>query len=131
MPHNKAHCAKASKALRRGSSKGGRVLAQCRWGKKKKAMAKPAAAPARRSRRLAGKAPVRAAAPKPKPRKRAPPGRRAKPSAAMTRMSNIISPGVVETKRTKNMFNGRQYKTAREAEAARWNAGYGSTQYRA
>ena len=116
MPHKTKSCSHAGKAL-----------AQCRWGKKKKDKPKKAAAPPRRSRRLAGKAPVGAAAPKPKPRKRAPPGRRAKPSAVMTRMSNIISPGVVETKRTKNTFNGRQYRTAREAEAARWNAGYGST----
>jgi outer membrane biosynthesis protein TonB len=121
-----------------GCSAAGRQLAQCRWGKPK-AKAKPKSkpkpkpkpkAPTRASRRLAGKEPVRQTQPAKKPRKRRPPDRAAKPSAVMTRMSNIISPGVVETKATKNMFGGRQYKTMREAEAARWNAGYGNTRYR-
>jgi hypothetical protein len=123
-------------------SAAGKKLAECRWGKKPKAKAPKAKAKAkpkakakapqasRVSRRLAGKSPVRQAVPPKKPRKKAPPGRRAKPSAVMTRMSNIISPGVVETKATKNMFGGKQYRTMREAEAARWNAGYGNTRYK-
>jgi hypothetical protein len=119
-----------------GCSAAGRQLAQCRWGKPKakakaKAKAKPKPkAPTRASRRLAGKGPVRQPQPAKKPRKQRPPDRAAKPSAVMTRMSNIISPGVVETKATKNMFGGKQYKTMQEAEAARWNAGYGNTRYK-
>ena len=76
---SKAECSKAGKALvKNGSSSAGKKLAHCRWHKgqkpttKKPVTKKPQAAPARKSRRLAGLAAetVRQPEPSKKPRKK-------------------------------------------------------------
>ena len=97
---SKAECSKAGKALsKNGTSAAGRKLAQCRWGtkpKKKAGTKKPKAAPkaaVRKSRRLAGQAPVRQPEPPKKPRKK---GKKKKAggqsSAGLKRIENILVP---------------------------------------
>ena len=82
-------------------SKAGKALAECRWGKKKKKPAgtkKPKAAPkaaVRKSRRLAGQAPVRQPEPLKKPRKK---GKKKKAggqsSVKLKKVENILVPGL-------------------------------------
>ena len=81
-------------------SSAGKALAECRWGKKKKKPAgtkKPKAAPkaaVRKSRRLAGQAPVRGPEPPKKPRKK---GKKkkagGKSSVKLKKVENILVPG--------------------------------------
>ena len=80
-------------------SAAGKALAACRWGSKKKKAGgkKPKArkpkAPVRKSRRLAGQAPVRGPEPKKKPRKKA---KKAGPkrTAASKKIEEILVPGL-------------------------------------
>ena len=80
-------------------SAAGKALATCRWGpaKKKAGGKKPKArkpkAPVRKSRRLAGKAPVRGPEPKKKPRKK---GQKKAPkrTAASKKIEDILVPGL-------------------------------------
>ena len=82
-------------------SSAGKALAECRWGKKKKKPAgtkKPKAAPkaaVRKSRRLAGQAPVRQPEPLKKPRKK---GKKkkagGKSSVKLKKVENILVPGL-------------------------------------
>ena len=100
---SKAECTKAGKALsKNGTSAAGKKLAQCRWGKKKKkkpaGTKKPKAAPkapVRKSRRLAGQAPVRQPEPPKKPRAK---GKKKKAgglsSAGLKKIENILVPGL-------------------------------------
>ena len=98
---NKAHCSRAGRALaKKQTSSAGKALAQCRWGKKKstampKAKAK-ASAPARRSRRLAGKAAetVRQPEPKKKAPRKAAKKKAPKRSAKSKKVENILVPGL-------------------------------------
>ena len=97
---SKAECSKAGKALsKNGTSAAGKKLAQCRWQKKKKPAGtkKPKAAPkaaVRKSRRLAGQAPVRGPELAKKPRKK---GKKKKAggqsSAGLKKIENILVPG--------------------------------------
>ena len=81
------------------TSAAGKKLAQCRWQKKKKPAGtnKPKAAPvaARKSRRLAGQAPVRGPEPPKKPRKK---GKKkkagGKSSVKLKKVENILVPGL-------------------------------------
>ena len=99
---SKAECSKAGKALaKNGTSAAGKKLAQCRWGSKPKkkpaGTKKPKAAPkaARKSRRLAGQAPVRQPEPPKKPRKK---GKKkkvgGKSSVGLKKVENILVPGL-------------------------------------
>jgi hypothetical protein len=100
---SKAECSKAGKALaKNGTSAAGKKLAQCRWGskpkKKKPGTKKPKAAPkaaVRKSRRVAGQAPVRGPEPAKKPRKK---GKKKKAggqsSAGLKKIENILVPGL-------------------------------------
>ena len=80
-------------------SAAGKALAACRWGSKKKKAGgkKPKArkpkAPVRKSRRLAGKAPVRGPEPQKKPRKKAK-QKAAKRTAASKKIEDILVPGL-------------------------------------
>ena len=79
-------------------SAAGKALAACRWGSKKKAGGKKPKAggkkpkAARKSRRLAGQAPVRGPEPKKKPRKKAKAG--PKRTAASKKIEEILVPGL-------------------------------------
>ena len=79
-------------------SAAGKALAACRWGpaKKKAGGKKPKArkpkAPVRKSRRLAGQAPVRGPEPKKKPRKKA--KKAGKRTAASKKIEEILVPGL-------------------------------------
>ena len=78
-------------------SAAGKALAECRWGKKKKAggkkpKARKPKAPMRKSRRLAGQEPVRGPEPKKKPRKKA--QKAGKRTAASKKIEEILVPGL-------------------------------------
>ena len=100
---SKAECSKAGKALvKNGSSSAGKKLAHCRWhkGKKpvtKKPKAKPKAAPARKSRRLAGLAAETVRQPEP-PKKQRKKGKKKKvggrSSAGLKKIENKLVPGL-------------------------------------
>ena len=80
-------------------SAAGKALAACRWGpaKKKAGGKKPKArkprAPVRKSRRLAGKAPVRGPEPKKKPKKKKA-QKAPKRTAASKKIEEILVPGL-------------------------------------
>ena len=82
-------------------SAAGKALAGCRWGpaKKKKAggkkpKARKPRAPVRKSRRLAGQAPVRGPEPKKKPRKKGQKKAGPKRTAASKKIEEILVPGL-------------------------------------
>ena len=101
---NKAKCSAAGKAL-----------AECRWGKKKaaKPKSKPrpkSAAPARRSRRLAGKTAetMRQSEPKKKPPRKVPKKKAPKRSVASKKTENILVPGLNPPRGDMRRFIERQ-----------------------
>ena len=100
------------------TSAAGKKLAQCRWGSKAKkkpaGTKKPKAAPkaaARKSRRLAGQAPVRQPEPPKKPRKK---GKKkkvgGKSSVKLKKVENILVPGLNPPKGDMKNFLAQQQR---------------------
>ena len=114
---SKAECSKVGKALaKNGTSAAGKKLAQCRWGskpKKKPATKKPKAAPkaaVRKSRRLAGQAPVRQSEPPKKPRKKGKKKKAPKRSAASKKIEDILVPNFNPPKGDMKNFLAQQQR---------------------